>query len=388
MNLLNKNIVLLIKSPVLGGAERQALGFADYAIHTLDCSVKIIATHSGLVSKEFKQFAEEIGIDEIHYKEKYFLKLSNNISLKNLRNGIKTFLYLLKMIQFIRKFKPFLIVPFLNPPSKLAVLIYKYTGAKYTFWHQLGLDFFRKDALEAYAIKKTPIFVANAQNGIDEICDSYAVPTEKIFCLPQYTTLSYQEHDSNSIREKLQIDNDAIVIGMISHYREEKLFDLLFDTFLQLCSTRKTHLVLLGDADNSPETEKKYRELCNQASASSCSENISVLSSRPVSEILSILDIGVLVSTMEGTPNVVMEYMLYKLPVVATNHIGCKQLLNSEDFLINNTVDELTNKLDLLIEDTELRKKIGVKNANLIQKYSKENYFKRLEEIISQSNPS
>ena len=63
----NKNIVLLIKSGVLGGAERQALGLANYLINKLNCKVFLVCTHSNITSVEFETFAKISGINNIHF---------------------------------------------------------------------------------------------------------------------------------------------------------------------------------------------------------------------------------------------------------------------------------------------------------------------------------
>jgi len=63
----NKNVVLLLKVAVLGGAERQALGMADFLINNYNCKVQIIATHSNEQTDEFKEFAMQSGIHQIHF---------------------------------------------------------------------------------------------------------------------------------------------------------------------------------------------------------------------------------------------------------------------------------------------------------------------------------
>lgn len=382
MNLYNKNIILLIKSPVLGGAERQALGFAEYSILKYNATVTVVATHSGECSNEFRKYMKFVGIDQVHFVQHPVLKLKKEFTFRNLKNLIKTFLYLFKMTIFLRGFKPYLIVPFLNPPSKLAVLIYKYTGAKYTFWHQLGLDYFTNDYLEKIAIKKTPLFIANAKNGIEDIQKHYPVKDNKLFCLPQYLSLEYEYYNNSEIKKYLNIGNNSIVIGMVSHYREEKLFDLLFDAFLKLESSYDIHLVFLGDRENSKITEKKYNYFNEKVEQLNLKNKISILSGYPVTKVLSVLDISVLVSTYEGTPNVVLEYMLYGLPVISTNHIGCQQLLKSNDLLINNDINELSEKLEFLLKNKKERSRIGGFNKKEIQKYSKDNYFKNLSTLL------
>ncbi|QTE23043.1 glycosyltransferase [Polaribacter cellanae] len=386
MNIYNKNIVLIIKSPVLGGAERQAIGFADYAKNNFNCKVTFIATHSQKMSVEFESFLNKIGEFRVDYYGKPCLKFNKTWSINNLKNGIKTFLYLIKMVFKIRKIRPYLIIPFLNPPSKLAVLIYKFTGAKYTFWHQLGLDYLTGDYLEQIAIKKTPLFIANAESGLDSILEKYVIPQKKLICLPQYVSIKRENLNKNSIKEEFKIDKKDIVIGMISHYRLEKLQHILLEVFSNIYLKYNIHLVLLGDHSNSKESERKFLALKKKVKRLNLNNKISLLTNVPVEKILNILDIGVLLSTFEGTPNAILEYMLYGLPVVSTNHIGCKRLLINEDLLINNNIEELQIILEKLIKDTDYRKEVGDFNVNEINKYSKEKYFKKLLDVLIKNN--
>ena len=384
MDLRNKNIVLIIKTPVLGGAERQAIGFAKYAKYELNCNVTFIATHSGEQSEEFKEFLNEIEIDEVSYFGQFVLKMDNKFTLNNLKNSVKTVRYLIKMIFEIRKRKPYMIVPFLNPASKLSVLIYKLTGAKYTFWHQLGPDYFTHDALERYAIKKTPVFIANAENGIDLITSDYTVEASKLKCLPQYVSLAENRLDKKTLLEEFKIKDEPIIIGMVSHYRIEKLQKFLIEVFSHLTIKHNIHLVLLGDKTNSTDTERRFNLLEDQIKNLKLEHKISLLTDVPVEKVLNILDIAVLVSTLEGTPNVVLEYMLYGLPVVSTNHAGCEKLLVDKDMLIENNPKELYSKLEHLINSKEERKRIGANNKEKIKEYSEESYFKKFSEIFSE----
>lgn len=385
MNLKNKNIVLIIKTPVLGGAERQAIGFAKYAKYELNCNVSFIATHSGEMSTEFKEFLKGIEIDEVSYYGKFVLKIDNKFTINNFKNTIKTIRYLIKMIFAIRKRKPYMIVPFLNPASKLSVLIYKLTGAKYTFWHQLGPDYFTHDALERYAIKKTPVFIANAENGIDLITSDFNVEESKLKCLPQYVSLVKNRLDKKKLLEEFGISGNSIVIGMVSHYRIEKLQKFLIEVFSELTTKLNIHLVLLGDKTNSSDTERRFNLLEEQIKKLKLESKISLLTDVPVEKVLNMLDIAVLVSTLEGTPNVVLEYMLYGLPVVSTKHAGCEKLLVDKEMLIENNPKELYSKLELLIKDEAERKRIGANNKIKIKEYSEENYFEKFSKILSES---
>lgn len=382
----NKTVVLMIKVAMLGGAERQALGLADFLIKNYNCKVHLVATHSNHPTKEFHEFSIACGINEIHYFGEPSLTINKNLSLLNLKRTFRALKYINKMKSEVAKFHPDILIPFLNTPSKIAALIYRSVGAKVTFWHQLGLDNYTYDLLEQKALNQTPFIIANAANGLEVFQYHYKIPNEKLFVLPQYVSIKKTALDRNSLQIKFQIPDNSIVIGMVAHYRVEKYQELLLQSFSEIKTDKKIHLVFLGNKDNSEETLDKYNSIVALSKSLNCLDKVSFLSGESVEEVLNCLDIGVLVSEIEGTPNVVMEYMLYGLPVIATNHLGCEGLLQPSDFLISNDKNTLKDKLQMLIENENLRMDEGNKNADKIKKYSIENYTNSLLSIINVPN--
>ncbi|MFI0427152.1 MAG: glycosyltransferase family 4 protein [Flavobacterium sp.] len=382
----NKTVVLMIKVAMLGGAERQALGLADFLKKKYNCKVHLVTTHSNIPTNEFHEFAIACGINEIHYFGEPSLTIRKEFSLLNLKRAFRALKYLSKIKTEIAKFHPDIIIPFLNTPSKIASLIYKSVGAQVTFWHQLGLDNYTFDLLEQKALNQTPFIVANAANGLEVFQYHYKIPNEKLFVLPQYVSIKRTVLDNNSLKIKFQIPDEAIVIGMIAHYRIEKFQELLLRSFSEIKTDKKIHLVFLGNKDNSEETLDKYNSIVALSKSLYCYDKVSFISGESVEEVLNCLDIGVLVSEIEGTPNVVMEYMLYGLPVIASNHAGCVGLLEPSEFLIQNDKNILRDKLQHLIDNESLRIREAQENTEKIKKFSIENYINSLHSIINSAS--
>lgn len=381
----NKTVILMIKVAMLGGAERQALGLADFLMKNYNCKVYLVATHSNHPTKEFYEFAIACGINKIHYFGEPSLTIQKKFSLLNLKRIFRALKYLNKMKTEVAKFQPDIIIPFLNTPSKIAALIYKNVGAQVTFWHQLGLDNYSYDVLEKKAVHSVPFVIANAANGLEVFQHHYKISNEKLFVLPQYVSIKKTILDSNFLKIKFQIPDDSIVIGMVAHYRVEKYQELLLQSFSEIKTDKKIHLVFLGNKDNSKETLEKYNSIVRLSKSLDCYEKVTFLSGESVQEVLNCLDIGVLMSEIEGTPNVVMEYMLYGLPVITSNHKGCESLLQPSDFLIQNDKNVLRDKIQYLIDNDNFRIKEGADNSEKIKNYSIENYIDSLCSIINLS---
>ena len=93
----NKTVVLMIKVAMLGGAERQALGLADFLIKNYNCKVHLVATHSNHPTKEFFEFALACGVKDIHYFGEPSLTVRKEFSLLNLKRTIRALKYIKKM---------------------------------------------------------------------------------------------------------------------------------------------------------------------------------------------------------------------------------------------------------------------------------------------------
>src|SRR5690606_29997515 len=204
---------------------------------------------------------------------------------------------------------------------------------------------------EGVAARNTSCVIANSSDGLNMFKNLYLIDPQKLNILPQYISLNFESIDKARLKSNLRIPQNSIIIGMVAHYRPEKYHDLLLNVFEKLTGKfSDIYLIFLGNRNNSVVTNDKFKFLENKILDFNLNSRVFLLSGFKVQEILGILDIGVLVSRIEGMPNAVMEYMLYGLPVVATNHNGCIHLLKESPFLIQNTEKELMEALEKLIE--------------------------------------
>lgn len=85
-----------------------------------------------------------------------------------------------------------------------------------------------------------------------------------------------------------------------------------------------------------------------------------------VDELIYVSDIGVLCSNLtgEGISNTLMEFMAYRKPIIATDSQGTKELLDDNDdacIIPFAGVDELVSKINFLLENQDIRIKLGEK---------------------------
>lgn len=385
MNLQNKHILLLIERGTLAGAERQAIGLARYLSHERNCKVDLLLTSSNNRTKEFNDYVQHSGINKIFYFGEPYLVFTREFSIKNLKRIKWSFQYILRLKRGLRGNKYEALIPFLNTPSKIAFYLYKLLpSAKYTFWHQLGLDTWKFDLAESIAIRNVPKIIGNAENCFDIFIEKYNINRNTLHLLPQYTTLAFESLSQKELRSKYNIPENVVVYGMISHFRTFKYHKLALKVFSKLKELRQdVYLILLGNAENDQQAASIFDEIKTEIKLNNI-KDVLLLSDENVVHILNVLNVGLLFSLTEGTPNVVMEYMLYGLPVIASDHSGCIGLLERKDFLIEqNSENQILQAMITLCDSEILRKQEGEINKTLIKRYDIENYVCKLENILT-----
>lgn len=387
MNLSNKRILLVLHEGALGGAQRQALGLGKYLSQECNCNVDLLLTFSDKTTAEFDEYAKECSINNVLHFGSPYLILRKEFSIKNLKRLKWSIQYLLKLRKGVKEHEPDIIIPFLNFPSKVSYYLYKLVpSVKFTFWHQLGLDTLKLDVFESIAVNNIPCVIGNASNCLDMFKNEYVVDKKKLNILTQYISLERVDKNKKELREKFNIPDNKIVIGMVAHFRYDKYHDVVLDVFIKLQENYpQAHLLFLGNKDNNEPSKDKFIHLSKRIENNNLRPSVTLLSNEDVNDVLNLMDIGVLISLIEGTPNAVMEYMLYGLPVVASNHPGCKGLLKDSPFLVKNEESLIYEKLALLMESKDLRIAEGLKNAERIKEYEVASYVKKLEAIMNKT---
>jgi len=387
MKIEDKNILLVFQGGNLGGAERQAFGLTKYLVKEKNCKVDILFIYSNELSDEFKEVLYKSNINKTYFFGDSYLFLKREVSIKNLKRLKWSLQYLLKLRKGLIKSKYDVIIPFQNTQSKIAYYLYKILPTvKYTFWHQLGLDVLKHDMFESIAVNNMPCIVGNAENCLDIFRSDYKVKEQKLNLLPQYVSLKKELRDKNKIKKTLKIPTDKFVFGMIAHFASFKYHALLLKLFKSFQKKHfNCHLVLMGNKLHGEGAMDIYNDLSRIIDKPNLKPNVTLLSNEDVTDVLNILDVGVLLSLTEGTPNVVMEYMLYGLPVICSNHPGCVSLLKDSKLLVNNNEDEIYEAMENVMASKVLYKKESDSNFELIKSYNVESYVNDLETILSKN---
>lgn len=159
----------------------------------------------------------------------------------------------------------------------------------------------------------------------------------------------------NIVREELAISTEYI-IGMVASFGSPKDYQTYYTAARELLERRSdvTFLALGSDTESEESVSmiapgnRNYFRLIGKK--------------RDVESYINIMDICVLSSRTEGISNAILEYMALGKPVVASDAGGTSELVdnNNSGFLFTpGDHVALANKLNLLLNDGKLRKKMG-----------------------------
>ena len=380
-----KKILLVMHYGSLGGAERQGLGLSKILTENFGCEVSLLLTFSDEMQPDFEQFAKVCHIKHIFHTHSPYLVCWKELSYRNIKRLVWSMKYIWGYRKMLKPYEFDYIFPFLNFPSKVAFYLYKVLPTvKFTFWHQLGLDVFKPDELfEKFASKAVPAVIVNSPTGLELYKKHYGLDEEKSYILPQYLTIEYLYFEKEKIRNKFKIPKNAIVFGMVAHYREDKKHELILEAFKKVSANfDEAFLVFTGNRESSGYTRIKYDALEKSIREKGLGQKVRLLSQESIEEVLSSLDVGLLISEIEGMPNAVMEYMLYGLPVIASDHPGCKYLLKESPYLISNDRELLICKMSELLNRPSERDQQGHRNREHIKSFNAEAYITDLSKII------
>lgn len=344
-----------------GGAERQALILASYIKANVSKHVAFIAFHEG-VTRTYKCILEKEGF------EVYYFSFNHHASkLKKIRQYYK-------LVQFVKKLSPDVLIPYVAESNKIVAQIWKYTGAKFAFWNQReeGRKLFGT-ALEQKLIRGVSTIVSNSFEGADALKRTYGLSDKDIRVINNGIIPYKLEFKTTDWHQKLGIENNRPIISMIANITSRKDHETLLKAWkivIQDCKIKNLELPFLILAGRKAETYDKLRLLAFDLNLSNHIAFVGELN--PVQDVISQSLFCVFSSNLEGCPNGVLECMEQGKVVVGTNISGLRQAMGDryENVCLSvpNNPKSLAKKILGIITNDELREEIGLYNAKRILK--------------------
>ncbi|HSP88800.1 MAG TPA: glycosyltransferase [Ignavibacteriaceae bacterium] len=122
------------------------------------------------------------------------------------------------------------------------------------------------------------------------------------------------------------------------------------------------HYILIGKGPLQKDIEAEIKNL-------SLENNVSILSNCNIPELLSIADIFIHSSLGEGCSNAILEGMAAGIPILASDVGGTKEITDKMNAILfeYKNFDDLFNKLKYLLDNVEIREKMGQKSKEIVK---------------------
>ena len=220
--------------------------------------------------------------------------------------------------------------------------------------------------------KITSCVIALSDSQKTELADRYKIlPASKIAVIP--LGFAFDENEDHSLlrqrfRKKYNLQQNDVAIGIVGRIVPVKNHSFFVEVLLRLLMSHVANppaFFIIGDGNMRTNVEKQLNQNNIPFSALEISQETRVVFTSwltDISQVMNGLDIVVLTSLNEGTPLSIIEAQFFEKPVVAVNVGGVKDSMKDgiTGFLVGkNDITTFCKKLDLLIDDEELRNTMG-----------------------------
>lgn len=303
-------IVILLSCLEVGGAEIQAFNFARY-IKELDSKDNIEVEVVGITSKG--KLTNMLDSESISWK---FIPFSVKPSF--LGFIIESFKFVLEF----RKQKGDVLISYTLIPNVLGGLIWKLLGYKMFIWGQrdAGHDICNLRVLNL-AVKNTNHFISNSKIGAEYLIKSLGVKKDKVKIVRNSYYPNNENLESNDYQSLYTLKNYNFVANMVGNLSQVKDHITLLEAwkiFLQKVKNSKVDikpiLLIAGRFDAT------YEKIENYIKENNLTDSVKLLGG--INDVLNLHknSNAFLYSTFsEGSPNVIIEAMMSKLPIIATD---------------------------------------------------------------------
>ena len=333
------NLLITIPCLLKGGTEMQSLQL-----------VKVL-TNLGHQSTIICYFEYDISIVE------EFKKNNCEVILLKLNRTISSLEFIKKLKLLFKKIKPDLVHVQYMAPGMLPIIAGRIAGVRniittvhqpYTKSHGIKAKLFLR--ISSLLCKHVILVSKNAEiswfgSGIQfsEIPQNKKLP--KHFTIYNSIDVKQLESIKNNVdvlkeRQKLKINDESIVFGMVSRLSNEKGIDIAIKAFKKVIDAKHNSILLIVGGG---KEEDKLKKLCKDLQISEYVIFYGETYWKKAMKLLVIMDVVLVSSRFEGFGLSAAESMAMEKPVIASNLFGLKELIkhNITGFLFEpeNTED-------------------------------------------------
>lgn len=329
-----------------GGKERRLLELIKYLKQNTNHTMSLVLTENEI----YYEYVHEIGIP-ITIIARKFSKLDP--------------LPLFKFYKYCRTFKPDIIhawgvmTTFYAIPAKLfsqtpliSSMIADVQGI--TSFFSIKSIFFKIDFLFSELI------LSNSKAGI--VAYKANPKKSKVILNGVHLERFLQRFNTEEIRNELGVKTNYMIV-MVGSFWIYKDYDLFVDVVKEINTIRQdVTFVAVGDGTNFNRIQQRIKD--EQV------DNVLLTGRRKdVERIIAASDIGLLCTYSEGISNAIIEYMALGKPVIATDlEGGSKEIITEGEtgYCTRRSVDEIIPLINVLLDNSTLRRSMGIKGKNRI----------------------
>ncbi|RLD63339.1 MAG: hypothetical protein DRJ01_04015 [Bacteroidetes bacterium] len=252
--------------------------------------------------------------------------------------------------------------------SNVPVIIHTFHGHVFhSYFNSYKTKVFQN--IEQSLAKKSSKIVAISDLQKKELTEKYNITSaNNIEVIPLGFDLD-RFHQNNALkrkefREKYNIDDDEIAIGIVGRLVPIKNHDLFLESikYIKENTSKKIRAFIIGDGESRHNLEKKSKELrLDYVDGTQTNKKATLTYTSWIKDIdfaYAGLDIITLTSLNEGTPVSLIEAQAANKPIVSTNVGGIENVVIPQTTALlskNDDVNDFSQKLFSLIEDDNLR---------------------------------
>lgn len=187
--------------------------------------------------------------------------------------------------------------------------------------------------------------------------------------------------DKNKLKSELGVKADEKIILSVSEFIPRKNYATMLETVSELAKERKGFKYLLcGTGEQLEEMKTLAKDL------GVCDRVVFLGYRKDIDKIMEISDIFFHQSFHEGLTMSIMEAMHFALPVVTSNVRGNKDLIDANGGFLTEPTDvkAQVEALKTLLDNEDLRVKLGQNNKNKVKDYYLDAVRKELHEIYQE----
>jgi glycosyltransferase involved in cell wall biosynthesis len=368
------------------------LHFADYSP---DFSGSFVETLEGLTLSLKEQQIDSVLVFPIYKKWQEVLQKKNiNIEIfpsPNFSRPITVFKLLVRLKKIINRYNSQIVHCHFSRNYLIFIILYKYLFQRNLrivwHWHNppatlIGASnnyiklIFRNQFYKVLS-KLIDMHIAISSeiyNWLSSFCKNVAYIPNGI-SLKKFDVSSFDK--TYDIRDEFKISKDCSIICSVANFRPQKDYHTLLEAAKRVIDKMSnTFFIFVGDGPTRSDIEKLSCKL-------KINNNVIFTGTRKdVEKVIFFSDIFVLSTNFEGLPYVLCEAMALSKPVVATNVIGCRDMVKDNSGILTKPYDSrnLADSLLKLLSNKEIAGKMGKKGRKIVE--SQFTLEKQIESII------